>query len=139
MPKAIQESGAFNSTGGKYFPPEYFDSGAYKKESWHSYATGLSVVSLRYRPIKDVHIMRGHLMYSSRRRWASAGGPSAQMEVRGHLDHQVFACWAVPLAYFCQQKYLSLRMHLYPREPQGAFAMCAHSVRSAICGPRWAM
>eukprot|EP00667_Euglena_gracilis_P017007 EG_transcript_17862 len=40
MPKAIQESGAFNSTGGRYRPPEYFDSGAYKKMSFHAFATG---------------------------------------------------------------------------------------------------
>uniref|UniRef100_A0A7S4CSV3 Uncharacterized protein n=1 Tax=Eutreptiella gymnastica TaxID=73025 RepID=A0A7S4CSV3_9EUGL len=56
MPKAIQESGAFNSTGGKYFPPEYFDSGAYKKESWHSYATG-----------------GGHPLADRARKWKSEG------------------------------------------------------------------
>jgi len=40
MPKAIQESGAFNSTGGLYRPPDYFDTGAYRKMSIHAYHTG---------------------------------------------------------------------------------------------------
>eukprot|EP00754_Rhynchopus_humris_P016325 Rhum_TRINITY_DN14508_c4_g1::Rhum_TRINITY_DN14508_c4_g1_i1::g.94725::m.94725/K13115/CCDC130; coiled-coil domain-containing protein 130 len=38
MPKDIQNSGGFTSSGGMYRPPEYFDSGFYKKgdiDHWH--------------------------------------------------------------------------------------------------------
>eukprot|EP01012_Entosiphon_sulcatum_P067611 TRINITY_DN97382_c0_g1_i1.p1 TRINITY_DN97382_c0_g1~~TRINITY_DN97382_c0_g1_i1.p1 ORF type:complete len:291 (-),score=66.68 TRINITY_DN97382_c0_g1_i1:29-901(-) len=39
MPAPIQQSSAFNSTGGRYYPPEYFDSGAYKHMSVNKFNT----------------------------------------------------------------------------------------------------